>query len=168
MKIDDIRNEGNFQAWVLNRFRAITYRSHFTDLSAVGGGVPDFNATVAGEEYWLELKYGEFRVLHSRYDDFKWATLKLAQVDWLRRRQKAGARHCFILGFAWVIGDHSRAPYLIAHDPRDYANRENQNFGGVLLSDAAAPAHSVKTGPDLLDFLWQARSGAPRQRPVAT
>lgn len=154
-----IQGEDQFQRWVMARLGVLglEHECHAQDFSSFQYDVPDLNFTFEGREYWLELKYGEFKMLHSGYDEFSWKTMQRGQLDWLERRGNAGAYCVGILGYAVMKGNHSTTPYLIFMNPSYYLatvwQKKGFSAGAALMGGQSVHAHSVKTGLDLLNFL---------------
>lgn len=166
-----MKSEDEFQMWVLARFAALAasggpYFAHGQDFSAMGDDVPDLNITVNGREYWLELKFDRFKLLHSGYDKFKWSKMQRGQLEWLINRSRAGAAVCGILGYAVAKGDgeHGGSPYLVFHHVNHYmaecwVNTSPHTIGSIILGPRSCPAHYVKTGRGLLEFIDAALAG---------
>lgn len=160
-----IHNEDTFQQWVKDRLIAVG--AHVQDFSAHGGDVPDLSAALLEQEYWLELKYGVFKLLHTKYDEFFYRETKRGQLAWLCKRQEQSTAICGILGYAMMQGNHSSTPYITFHSAHYYLaevwTRVNRwCAGSVILSQRAAPAHSLLTGRALLDFIARAADRTPR------
>lgn len=161
-----IQSEQDFQDWVCERFDHLRLvsknRLHLQDFSSMSDDVPDLGLTFKGQEFWLELKFGRFKLLHSGYDRFYWRNAQAGQTDWLRKRERAGAI-CGYLGYAIAQGDHTETPYITFHIPNVYeAIRENRKYciGALMLSPRAVGAHCIKTGADLLSFIETARAAS--------
>lgn len=161
-----IASESDFQKWVMDRFDALTVvlgkEGHAQDFSAFHDDVPDVNFMVRGVDYWLELKFGRFKLLHSGYERFHWRTAQSGQLAWLEKREKAGAV-AGLLGYAIMFGNSSETPYLTFHTVAQYkaALEGKHDVGAIMLSPQSACAHYIKTGQGLLNFITHARDGRP-------
>lgn len=164
--------EDKFQGWVQERI--IGAGGHYEDHRySHGVGVPDLSCGFGGRDYWLELKYGEFKLLHRKYDDFHFVTMQRRQLDWLQKRSATGRATCGVLGYFLTTGDHKLPKgtpgigYYFFATVGDYLQniwQKRLSTGAVILSGRCAAAHSIKTGPDLFRFIDDRAPGPLRQR----
>lgn len=161
-----INNEDDFQAWVMEKFNIAGHV--FDHRHSALPDVPDLSAAADGKDYWLELKYGEFKMLHSGYDKLRFKTTR-GQLNFLIRRSLHGSALCGIMAYFKVSGDYpvdGGPEYLFYMNPIEYLARVFPNqkvlrdgicVGTAMLSRCVRPAHSVRTARDLLDFIEEAR-----------
>lgn len=153
-----IKGEDKFQEWV--QARIIGCGGHFQDHRfSAQNDVPDLSAAYKRHDYWLELKYGEFKLLHSRYDEFYFHTHTRGQLAWLQNRKRNGRAVCGVLGYFTVTGDGGTSQaYLFFMDVDEYLSKvwtkvNRMNAGAAVLGPWSAAAHSIKTGDDLFAFI---------------
>lgn len=157
-----MRGELAFQNQIVSRANVLG--GHVCDLSAVGGGVPDLSIGLEGKEYWLELKFGKFKLLHSKYDEFYWGTLTRQQLDFLIKRSREGGAVCAVLGYFVVEGDYvsdNKQAYLHCMHPAEYLEKLWQKKGytagaAVLDQTHTAPARIMWSARELFDFIESA------------
>lgn len=159
--MDPLRGEAQFQEWVQQRL--VGMQGHFEDHRfSQFPFVPDLSCAAMGQDYWLELKYAEIKLLHAKYDDFALPTLQRGQLEWLRNRQRRGRSICGILAYIVAKGDYGQTPYIFFMTAELYLKRlwkKKVNGGGVLLGASSAAAHSISTGRDLFAFIQSAARG---------
>ena len=146
-----IKSEKFFQSWVMKRLGAI---GHVQDhrFSALPD-VPDLSAAVRGYDYWLELKYGKFRLGHDRYDRFEFEETTAGQLKWLQDRMTYGQARCGILGYINTTGV---IDYLVFMPPAAYKLTISRRYtiGTVLLlNNYTEKFDDIKTGDDLVRFI---------------
>lgn len=156
-------NEDDFQVkFVSPKLRAV---GHVWDhrYSALPD-VPDMSCGAHGVDYWLELKYGKFKLGHDKYDDFYFRETTRGQLQWLVERARTGKAICGILGYM-NCGEH--AQYLVFMTGTVYLEwvwQKKLNAGAVILSEFSTPAASVLTGRDLLSFIGRAAAATQPKR----
>lgn len=153
--VKKIDSEADFQDWVNERcdFLKRIHSAHWQDFSDYEHDVPDLNLCWKGKEYWLELKFGRFKLLHSGYQRFYWRTLQPGQIEWLKKREIAGSI-TGILGYAIMQGDHTETPYITFHTVDQYlALAKDYCAGAMILSPRSAAAHLLPRAGDLLAFI---------------
>lgn len=153
-----IQGEDHFQDWVQNRITASG--GHFEDHRfSAQPSVPDLSCGFSGMDYWLELKYGEFKLLHNKYDDLVFSTMQRRQLDWLEKRQRTGRATCGVLGYFVTRGDYrvdnplAYVFFMQVHHFLEYVWQKKWSVGAAILSPCCAPAHCVATGRALFDFI---------------
>lgn len=148
--------EDKFQDWVQDRITGAG--GHFQDHRfSAQNDVPDLSCALAGRDYWLELKYGEFALRHDGYDDFYFNTMKRGQLEWLIKRSQHGQATCGVLGYFVAKGDHSSDRYLFFMTANKYLahiwTKKRFDVGAVMLLPCSMRADECRTGRDLFSFI---------------
>ena len=112
--------------------------------------VPDLSVASYGNDYWLELKYGQFKLGHDKYSPFKYRETTAGQLDWLTNRSRNGRSICGILGYA-ACGD---VDFITFHTAPSYkkAVERGATIGAILLMPVSQSSRSIVKGIDLLGF----------------
>lgn len=118
--------------------------------------VPDLSLASYGNDYWLELKYGQFKLGHDKYSPFKYRETTAGQLNWLTNRSRNGRSICGILGYA-ACGD---VDFITFHTAPSYkkAVERGATIGAILLMPVSQSSRSIVKGIDLLGFIRDARS----------
>lgn len=151
-------SEDEFRKWVLSAFATVGHIQAHEDRNSVG--IPDLSIGYHTNDFWLELKYGEFTV-DRKYDKFEYRETTRQQLEWLRLRELTGAAVCGILGYFRVkpaLYTHyvsfMPAPDYLHHCWR---NEGKMDTGAAILSPYTVNAEDVRTPDDLIDFILRAR-----------
>lgn len=157
-----IDSETKFQKnWLEPKLRAA---GHFMDHRfSHMPDVPDVSCAAHGVDYWLELKYGEFKLLHTKYDRLEFETTR-GQLSFLEQRAKHGRAICGVLAYIVVSGDllipfTDRQVYLFFMTAKTYLRKvwkTDYDVGAAILSQHTRALADVLTGRDLLRFIHEA------------
>lgn len=141
-----LHSETEFQGWVQGK---LTRVGHVQDhrMSAIPG-VPDLSAAVALKDYWLELKYGEFRLGHDKYDRFHFPSPQIArQLDWLVNRQMNSRAICGILAY-FTTGLIDYVFFMPADQYRTQLHWQERCVGSVILGPHVKRFDDLVKNPD--------------------
>ena len=153
----DIRNEDHFQREVIRlTVGAGAHVQPFQNLE--WPGVPDLSVGWNTRDFWLELKYARCGIRMQEYDRFEFSTLKAAQLAWLEERASQSLAFCGILGYV-VVPPGRHVDYICYYPASTYRSRvwrnEKYSVAAMILSEYSIPADEIKTGEDLLRFIWR-------------
>lgn len=154
-----LQGEDKFQEWV--QLRVAGTGGHYQDHRfSAQNDVPDLSCAVRGKDYWLELKYGHFKLLHAKYDDFAFATMQRGQLEWLEKRAKSGRACGGVLAYFTLAVDHPVPEQSNAHlffmTARHYLEliwQKKMSVGAILLSPCTMRADQCPTGQSLFAFI---------------
>lgn len=151
----DISSEDEFQSVLVDilEVRAHVQRHNYS----AEPGVPDLSFAYTGDDYWLELKYGVFKLGREKYDRFHFGQTTRGQLEWLKERAEHGSAECGILAF-WKTGDSGWLSYI---PPERYLseiwNDTGWTAGSAILADWTVKADHIRSAGDLQAFIQKAR-----------
>jgi len=161
-----IFNELSFQGEVIKRLFGTGAHVQVLDEAPRTLGVPDLSVAHEGHEYWLELKYTEFK---SGGETFKLKYLRRQQVEWLRIRHDAtnGNSWCGFLVFYKLGVVHPLQNFMAYIPITDYINFARDKFllvSPVILTQYSTPWLDSITGEDILRHARETMAPGPNGR----
>lgn len=172
MTLPPIYDESSFQVEVVKRLLGCKAHVQVLDEAPRSLGVPDLSVAHTGHEYWLELKYEEFR---SGGSIFKLKYMRRAQVDWLCNRYAAtnGRSWCGFLIFyklGVMLPYREYVCYIPIADYMNFVMGDKCLVDPVIIHQYSMPWLSDLPGENLLQFIRETMHNpeAPASTPVST